>query len=203
MLYLSRHGLRLNKVVRGYNDDPNPPIHHSGIQPLIENSKVIQNLDAIFCSPFIRCVQTAHYLNRHDAPIYIEYGLSETLRAKWFEKAGYNPLNRLHNSHDLELHYYNVDSEYVSQISQKFPESRRDSRKRVYSFIEWLKKSEYWEKDVLLIGHGFSIKDCLNALGINPPFQGWRRSYPAMGQLFVIDNSEKDKVDLTDEVNTV
>jgi broad specificity phosphatase PhoE len=187
-------------VLRGYNDDPNPPIHHTGIQPLIDNSRKIKNLDAVFCSPFVRCVQTAHYLNQHDAPIYIEYGMSETMRARWFEKCGYNPLNRLHNSRELELHYYNVDSEYVSQIHQKYPESRRDSRRRAYSFIEWLKKSEFWEKDVLLVGHGFSIKDCLNALGIHPPFQGWNRSYPKMGHLFMVDNlKENEEYSLTEE----
>lgn len=188
MLYISRHGLRLNKVLRQYNDDPNPPIHHSGIEPLIENSKRIKKLDAVFCSPFIRCVQTAHYLNRHDAPIYIEYGLSETMRERWFEKCGYNPLNRLNNSRELQLHYYNVDSQYVSHMHQRFPESRRDSRHRANEFMNWFKQSEYWEKDVLLVGHGFSVKDCLNNLGINPPFQGWGSSYPAMGHLFIVDN---------------
>ena len=193
MLYISRHGLRLNKVKREYNDDPNPPIHHSGIQPLLDESKNIESLDYVFCSPFLRCVQTAHYLNRHDAPIFLEYGMSETMREKWFKKCGYNPLNRLHNSHDLSLHYYNVDVSYVSHMPPKFPESRRDSRRRANTFMNWFKKSEYWEKDVLLIGHGFSVKDCLNNLGIHPPFQGWNGHFPKMGHLFKVNNQGEVK----------
>jgi len=185
MIYLSRHGLRLDKVQKEHRGNPNPPIHQSGIKQLINTSEVIHNLDAVFCSPFLRCVQTAHYLNRHNAPIYLEYGLSETLKERWFDKCGYNPLNRLSNSHDYNLHYYNVDVQYTTAIRQSFPESRRDSRKRTGEFMKWLRKSEYWDKDILLIGHGFSIKDCLNNLGINPPEQGWTGGFPNMGQLFV------------------
>jgi broad specificity phosphatase PhoE len=201
VLYLSRHGLRLDKVIKSYQGGPNPPIHHSGIQKLIDNSNKIEKLDAIFCSPFIRCVQSAHYMNKHNAPIYIEYGLSETLRAKWFEKCGYNPLNRLNNSTELSHHYYNVDPQYTTAIHQKFPESRRDSRQRTHAFMKWFRKSPYWEKDVLLVGHGFSIKDCLNSLDLKPPYQGWTRSYPSMGHLFSFDknkieDSEKEQKDL-------
>jgi broad specificity phosphatase PhoE len=112
--------------------------------------------------------------------------MSETLREKWFEKCGYNPLSRIHTHYDYSLHYYNVDTKYVSYMHQQFPESRRDSRRRTKAFMEWFKASEYWEKDVLLVGHGFSVKDCLNNLGINPPYQGWNGSFPAMGHLFTV-----------------
>ena len=198
MLYISRHGLRLDKVIKRHKGNPDPPIHQSGIGKLIENSKKIESLDAIFCSPFLRCVQTAHYLNRHDAPIYIEYGMSETLRERWYEKCGYNPLNRLVNSHDLNFHYYNVDVNYDSAIRQTFPESRRDSRARNKQFIKWLKSSPFWEKNILLVGHGFSVKDSLNNLGVNPPYQGWSGGFPSMGHLFTVDNEENPKVDLTE-----
>jgi len=190
VIYISRHGLRLDKVIKGYRGDPNPPIHNSGIRPLLDESKKIHNIDYVFCSPFLRCVQTAHYLNRFDAPIFIEYGMSETLREKWFKKCGYNPLSRLHNSHELSLHYYNVDTTYVSYMKQEFPESRRDSRKRAKSFINWLKKSEYLEKDILLVGHAFSVKDCLANLGMVPPFQGWEGGFPDMGKVFVVKESD-------------
>ena len=181
-----RHGLRLDRIDKSYKDDPNPPLHHSGIEAIINSSKKIHNLDAVFTSPFIRCVQTAHLLNSYDAPIFIEYGLSETLKERWFTKCGYNPLNRLNNSREYQLQYYNVDAQYTTKVHQSFPESRRESRRRTAQFMDWLKKSEYWEKDILLVGHGFSIKDCLNELGINPPFQGWDNKFPAMGHLFSI-----------------
>lgn len=190
MIYLSRHGLRLNKVIRGYRHDPDPPIHHSGIQPLITNSTRIPNLDYIFCSPFIRCVQTAHYLNQHDAPIYIESGMSETLKERWFEHCGYNPLTRVREPSSLKMDYYAVDDSYTSAVGQSFPESRRDSRRRNREFMDWLKQSDYWNHDILLVGHGFSIKDSLNNLGISPPYQGWERSFPRMGHLFSVDQAD-------------
>jgi len=190
MIYLSRHGLRLNKVIKSYNGDPNVPIHNSDIGNLVLESQKIENLDYVFCSPFLRCVQTAHYLNRFDAPIFIEYGLSETMREKWFKKCGYNPLNRLHNSYELSLHYYNVDPSYDTVISQSFPEGRRQSRKRTKQFIEWFKQSEFVDKDVLFVGHAFSIKDCLSNFGITSPFQCWSCGLPPMSKLFFVENEQ-------------
>lgn len=142
MIYLARHGLRLDKVSREHRKkhrfDPNPPIHHSGIQWILDQSKKIDHLDVIFCSPFLRCVQTAHYLNRHEAPIKIDNGPSEVMKHKWFDHCGYNPLARLHSVGEYKRHYHTVDDSYTSRVPQKFPESRGDCRGRVYEFMRWL-----------------------------------------------------------------
>ena len=68
-IYLTRHGIRLNNIQKLYNGHPDVPIHHSGIIKLLEESQKIEHIDYIFSSPFIRCVQTSHYLNTSDKPI--------------------------------------------------------------------------------------------------------------------------------------
>jgi broad specificity phosphatase PhoE len=52
---------------------------------------------------------------------------------------------------------------------------------RVYKFLDWLQASQYWNKNILLVGHGGSIKFCLEYFGVNNPED------PKMGELHSIE----------------
>jgi len=189
-LYLSRHGIRLDKILKQYGNDPDVPLHPLGIEQIINNSKEIDSLKYIFTSPFLRCIQTSHFYNRFGAPIYIDYGLSETMREKWFAKCGYNPIHKLLSFDELKRHYFSIHSNYKKFVErQSFPETRRESRRRANIVMDSFLKSKYAKENCLLVGHGFSIKDCLNFLGIHPGLdgsQGWDSGLPVMGKLFKV-----------------
>lgn len=182
-IYLSRHGLRLNNVHKQYNNMPNPPIHLDGLQKLLEQKKKIEQIDYIFCSPFIRCVQTAWVYNTTDVPINIDYGLGEILRGDLANTA----IPSLVELKEMKKHYFQINEDYKSYGKYSvLPERRRHSKSRVFEFLDWLKTSEYWGKNLLLVGHGFSVKDCLNYFGYNNPSE-WNGKIPEKGKIYSIE----------------
>jgi hypothetical protein len=52
MLYITRHGLRLDKVFRKLKGISDPPIHQSGIEQLIKNSKKNRKIRCCFLFTF-------------------------------------------------------------------------------------------------------------------------------------------------------
>jgi broad specificity phosphatase PhoE len=136
-VYFSRHGKRIDRHAprqwknwhkrceRWYD----PPIVESNIDELDEQAKTIPKLEAIYCSPFLRCVQTAHvYACRHECPIFIENGMGENLRQGWFERGGMehegvpNFPHCLWGASILKYTYYTIDTSHVSIYKgYKFP----------------------------------------------------------------------------------
>jgi broad specificity phosphatase PhoE len=89
-IYLQRHGYRLDifdkanntthwknspRRKQHFNDMPISDINEIAIQ---SNAPLIKAVDVIYCSPALRCIQTAQILQKSlGIPIIIEYGLME------------------------------------------------------------------------------------------------------------------------------
>mgnify|MGYP000942167239 FL=1 len=176
-LYLSRHSYRLDRIEVPKTKVPDTCLHWSGVSKIIEQREKIKWIDYIFSSPFLRCVQTAYHYNKFEAPIYLEYGLAEILFPRFFDE-------RPTLDKNLKRHYHTIDECYNSYIKEQeyiFPETREDQKNRVYKFLDWLQTSQYWNKNILLVGHGGSIKLCLKYFGIENPDD------PKMGELHSIE----------------
>lgn len=188
-LYVSRHGIRLDKVQKFEKSDYrkiNPPLVSYGYHDLMSKNKEMldtASFDYIFSSPFLRCIQTANfYSGSKFVPILIENGIGELLREKWFK---HNPIDFLYSPEEMKKHYHNIELNYVQFTKgYEYPEGRGEAKKRTHLFVDFLLKSDkYKDKSVLLVGHGFSIKDV--ACYFNK-YDLIGNSLPEMGKLFYL-----------------
>lgn len=167
MIYLTRHGNRHDNHDKNWAkncpfhwDTPICPTHYPYLH---EQAKTLINkISIIYSSPFIRAVQTAWiYADTCNVPICIEGSLSECLKGVWFPV-----LNdfKLVSPQDLSRHYPQIDIQYVQQANPMPPEGRKNCRRRVNKFLDWLIPQN---TNCLLVGHGFSIKDCKVRFGMD------------------------------------
>lgn len=186
IIYFSRHGKRIDR--RGAHEPWkfwiknserwfDPPIVEFNISELELQAKTIAKLEAVYSSPFLRCIQTAHvYASYHQCPLYVEYGIGENLRQGWFERGCPNyPFapdfpNCLIDPKELKFTYYTVESKYKSLYKNyKFPETRRQCRKRVNWLCQELVNNCKYES-IMLVGHGVSTKDARSFFGLSGGF---------------------------------
>jgi broad specificity phosphatase PhoE len=194
-IYFSRHGKRIDrhaprkwktwiqKSQRWFD----PPITEQNIPELEAQAKTIPNLDYIYCSPFLRCVQTAHvYACIHECPIYIENGMCEFLSESWFNNGGAGGWDPPELPRDLispsflKYTYYTIEDSYKSfHMFEKQYENRRDIRRRVANFCKHIERQRR-RRNILLVGHGISTKYAKNYFGL-------KEGMPQMGVLYKQD----------------
>ena len=124
------------------------------------------NIDIIFCSPFLRTIQTIYpYALNTGKKINIEYALYEAVKENTFSENDY-----LHNYTDL----YKIDSRlkniinpnyksFLSENSIDYPENLNKIYKRTIPFLNNLKK-KLPDKNILLVTHmttALTIKEYL------------------------------------------
>jgi len=167
MIYLTRHGNRHDQHDKKWRsncefswDTPICPTHFPAMLNQAETLK--DKIEVVYSSPFVRAMQTAWvYADVCSVPICIEGSLSECLKEKWFP----NPESfQLLTTSELARNYPQVDQTYQSRFDPKPPEGRRHCRRRVSRFLDWLIPQN---SNCLLVGHGFSIKDCKVRLGMD------------------------------------
>ena len=93
-VWVVRHGERIDSVEKEWKKTAarphDPPLTPAGFEQAAATGRALRDhrLDAIYTSPFLRCVQTAKAIVEAlgpDAPrIYIEPGLGEWLFTRWF-----------------------------------------------------------------------------------------------------------------------
>ena len=121
---------------------------------LVTKIKDLQ-IDEIFCSPFLRTIQTiTPYVKETNQKINIEYALYEAVKQNTFTNDDY--LHSYEELFDMESDYKNlINSHYISFFHPKnidFPENLDKIYLRIVPFLENLKK--YSEnKNVLLVTH--------------------------------------------------
>jgi broad specificity phosphatase PhoE len=107
-------------------------------------------IDHLFCSPFLRAIQTAQPLAQLlDLPLKIERGLGEWLNPDWMtEYPQTSPLEELTQK-------YSIDQPYSSRLIPTYPESESAMMQRMASIAGQLVTE--FSGNLLLVGHGATV----------------------------------------------
>ena len=139
------------------------------------------NIDVIYCSPFLRCLQTIkHYAAHNNIVVYVDYRLSEFIDHDVFA-AYVEPVRKL-CAQELEEYNASVVYTYDDLIDEfVWPESKQHLKHRAVDF--WDSHAFPSDKNILVCSHESTIKELLNArLGFN-------FGYHNMGQLYFVDHN--------------
>jgi broad specificity phosphatase PhoE len=154
-VWLCRHGNRIDFVDRSWRGrgGRDPHLSEDGVQQARETGERLrgEGIRHIFCSPFLRTVETAHHIAEIlDLPVRIEWGATEWLNPRWFARAPglATPMERSER-------FPRVDPAYGSLVSPRYPESAEESFARA-GRTAWLLAQAYGE-NLLLVGHGHSV----------------------------------------------
>jgi len=165
VIWVVRHGIRQDNI------DPNwkktaerpddPPLAREGRLQAIDTGKFLSNQDIqfIYSSPFLRCVQTAGLIaNIIKVPIRVEYGLCEALFAKWFSQ-----MPDLSSVTELKKEIKWIDETYKSVVIPSFPENEeKDTWERCARTMERILTDT--GGNILLVGHGASVAGMVKVL---------------------------------------
>lgn len=128
------------------------------------------HIDYIYCSPFIRCLQTViEYSKIINIPIYIDYRLCEKL-----EDESFNTDTAIRTLSNEELVQYNATVIH-SDVNIKWPETNTQMKSRVKEFIESIDN----ETNILVCSHESIIKEIITIkLGYNYCYHKMGTIYP-------------------------
>ncbi len=158
IIYLIRHGETINeKGIRNTNET-NQMINEKEIlsikgeedSRILSKNEELKNIDAIWCSSYVRAKQTAKYIaDNNNLQINLDYRLNE---------------RKLGNLNDLAKFMSDKNTKDPSQeqlLYQKFRtsdgESAEDTNKRMTEFLKEI-LYKYQGKRIALISHGGAIK---------------------------------------------
>ena len=115
------------------------------------------NIDEIYCSPFLRTVQTIYpYCEMTKKKIKIENGIYESTHSKHFNLTNFKCTPEKYRESHPEL-FDIIDSEYESFLNLDeiiCNENFYETRDRVFKFINHLIKIyEHSDKNILLVTH--------------------------------------------------
>jgi broad specificity phosphatase PhoE len=107
-------------------------------------------IDHLFCSPFLRAIQTAQPIAQLlDLPLKIERGLGEWLNPDWMtEYPQTSPIEEL-------IQKYSIDQPYSSRLIPTYPESESAMMERMASIAGQLVTE--FSGNLLLVGHGATV----------------------------------------------
>ncbi|MEC4985952.1 MAG: histidine phosphatase family protein [Oscillatoria sp. PMC 1068.18] len=170
IVWIARHGNRLDFVYPEWFNTAkhryDPPLSDDGVIQAQELGQRLknENISHIFCSPFLRTVQTAYQVAEAlDLPIKIEAGLSEWLNPEW--------MTAMPEKLPLEIlaqKYPRIDLSYDSCLVPEYPESNETVMQRTAITVKKLVAA--FTEDILLVGHGASVLGTATGLvGGNPP----------------------------------
>ncbi|HHP7244664.1 MAG TPA: histidine phosphatase family protein [Elainellaceae cyanobacterium] len=156
-VWIARHGNRQDFVDLDWqrkSERPyDPELSHDGVIQAIELGHRLkrESITHIFASPFLRTVETAHYVAETlDLPIKLEAGFGEHLNPDWFNG---NP-EKL-SPETLAERFTRIDLEYRSRVTPQFPETWDDTMHRVKQAVSQI--VEDYPDDLLIVGHGGSV----------------------------------------------
>jgi broad specificity phosphatase PhoE len=124
----------------------------------------ILNIECIYSSPFVRCLQTIYFYCLKNRKIKLDNCLYEYLddisfeKTKLYDKSYYN---------NLEDYKSIIDDNYNSIINineLKYPENKTILNKRVKKFIDKLRLEKY--KSILIVSHQSVLYSFLEVLNI-------------------------------------
>lgn len=171
-IWLVRHGNRKDFVepewVASAARPHDPPLSADGVTQAQDVGKRLagEGLAHIFCSPFLRAVETAAQIARAvGLPVKVEHGLAEMMLLKWFPTQHDFLLLP-----DLASQFPLVDPAYQSGHKPVFPETPEAATDRaVQTAIDLVTR---FDGNLLLVGHGGSLFGLAQGiLGFRPALQ--------------------------------
>lgn len=157
VVWIARHGNRQDFV------DPNwragaarpfdPGLSEDGILQAQRLGERLagEGIRYIFASPFLRTVQTAHYVAEEiGAPIYIEPGIGEWLNPEWFIEGP-----TLYPPNELVAQFPRINTDHEPVFVPSYPETSEQAYLRAGRVVREL--ADRHACPILFIGHGVSV----------------------------------------------
>jgi len=138
-----------------------PGLSRDGLVQARHLGRRVQSLavDRIVSSPFLRAVETAHYVSTAtDLPIFLEPGLGEWLNEDWFS----SPPELLGPS-TLSDRFERVQTSHAPCRHPSYPETKHEALVRLGAAGKCLVE-EYADDALLLVGHGITVQGILHGL---------------------------------------
>ncbi len=205
-VWLVRHGMRQDFEQDDWQataERPHdPPLSASGRLQAGETGLFLRDkgLDRIYCSPFLRTVETAAIIAEAcDVPVCIEHGLGEVLKAEWFPREPDFIPPKI-----LKQQFPSIDPAYRPRVRPHFPEDEESGEldARCQKAVDTLLADDW--SCALWVGHGASVGGM--ARGLTGDMDGvcfemcgltgwtgttgdWRRIYGGTEHLSVTDES--------------
>lgn len=156
-IWIARHGNRIDFVrpewfetaLRPYD----PHLSEDGELQAWELAQRLkgESIDHIFCSPFLRTVQTANQVAEVlDLPLKLEWGLCEWLNPDWM-----HTMPETLSPKALKKRFPRVDSHYRSRVQPQYPEPDEICWQRTGETARRLVAE--FSSNLLLVGHGASV----------------------------------------------
>lgn len=166
-VWLVRHGQRMDvdpawKPRRCHHTEvPLSPLGHSQADAL-GRRLATAGIEHLFCSPYLRAVQTAVAVARHTGlPIKVEHGVMEWQNIAWFPASP--PLESVAS---LATQYPALNTGYRSRVQPTWPETLDQNRQRLRQTIKQLVRDE--KGPILVVGHGATVVGMARALLSSP-----------------------------------
>lgn len=157
VIWLARHGSRQDFVDPDWHQTAvrphDPPLSDEGrIQAgQLAHRLETEGINAIFSSPFLRCIQTAAAVaERLGLPIHVEPGFSEWLNPDWFPAAPQIlPLDKLIKE------YPAIAADYTPRVRPSYPEDGETVLRRTAEAASSI--AQAYEGRLLYVGHGATV----------------------------------------------
>jgi len=154
-IYLVRHGLRQDHEDYGVGgarirEESDPSLSAWGDKQAQEFTRAIRNtkIQHIFCSPFLRCLQTATpFANETELLIKVESGLMEAM----IEFTSMPRVGFLHG----EVGDFPIEAGYRSLYHPEFPESLAETFRRAGEVT--IELTNTYKGDLLIVGHEYTV----------------------------------------------
>jgi broad specificity phosphatase PhoE len=163
-LWLTRHGNR-EDFVDPFWVDTALRRHDPGLSPDgVEQARRVgvrlrhEGIRRIFASPFLRTVESAHYIAEAiEAPIFLEPGVGELLFADWFDEMP-QPLP----FEELRARFPRLEPGHEPVHVPRFPETIEQAFRRSAETAEGLVAR--YAGPILIVGHGASVTGIVRGL---------------------------------------
>lgn len=164
-VWAARHGSRLDFVDPEWAENArrpfDPPLSEAGrrqARELGERLAVETSVAYVVSSPFLRCVETAVLAAEAlDLPVRLDNGLSEWMNREWFPAPP-----EIASVSELTNRFASIDASYRSRGFASYGESGEEALLRSGRTARRL-VSEL-EGDLLVVGHGVSVRGVLEGL---------------------------------------
>ncbi len=143
----------------------NPPLAPVGLTQGRETALRLKDeqIDAVFVSPFLRTLQTAHLIaEKKSLPLYVEPGFSEFLK-----KGEFPHMPDVYDPDVWKKEFPLINYDYTPASSSKYPETHHHLDLRIDQTMAKLLDSSYTH--LLIVSHGSPIKSLYRYFNVHEP----------------------------------